>query len=275
MLRACVLTLALIFAVVSTADAADDITPFSTIEDETYQTNLPGPAADETRTVYFWRPPSAEGTLPVLYMADGLFGLKVAVSRLRPMILEGRARPLVVVAIESSPQPRRSKEYILGRERNPEWETHFAWFTGTVIPWAERNAGASNQSEHRGIGGFSNGADFALAAASRRPDLFSAVLAHSPVNDVPPSFNANHNARWALTVGRDEYRGQALSLQSRIVVAMGPNVPLRRCVGPWGHDSDSWRDISPGTIAWLMRLNDNPDDLDAPLEHRYCETHDT
>jgi enterochelin esterase-like enzyme len=272
MLRLCVFALTLL--AVTPLASAQEVTPFEVIQDETYQTQLPGPGPDETRTVYFWRPPNAQGPLPVLYMADGQFGLKVAVSRLRADILEGRAAPIVVVAMESSPQPRRHKEYVLGRDRNPEWEAHFDWFISTVIPWAEHNAGASTEAEHRGVGGFSNGADFALAAASRRPDLFSAVLAHSPVNELSRSFHANRDTRWALTVGSEEYRGQALSLQSRIALAVGDDVSVRRCVGPWGHDSDSWRDISPGTIAWLFNLAPEGE-IDAPLEREYCRTHDT
>jgi enterochelin esterase-like enzyme len=273
MFRACIIALTFMFAAGATA-GAEDITPFTTIENETYQTQLPGPAADETRPVYFWRPPGVEGPLPVLYMADGLFGLKVAVSRLRPAIMDGRSRPLLVVAMQSSPQPRRAKEYVIGHVRNAEWEAHFAWFIGTVISWAESNAGASTQSSERGVGGFSNGADFALAAAARRPDLFTAVLAHSPVNEVRSTFHAGPGTRWVLTVGRNEYRGQALALQSRIVLAIGHDAAMRRCVGPWGHDSDSWRDISPGSIAWLFRLADEGA-VDAPLERRDCETHHT
>lgn len=254
--------------------AAQELTDHRIIASESRQTRLPGPAADETRGVYFWRPPNVQGALPVLYMADGLPGLKVAVSRLRSAIVEGRARPMMVVALEPSPPPRRMKEYVLGEDTR-EWDAHFSWLTNTVLPWAERNAGASTRASERGIGGVSNGADFAIAAATLRPDLFTRVLAHSPVNT--PAWRAPgldlkppEGVRWAFTAGdQRDYEGRAEDIQEDLVQDIRAVAPLRRCQGAWGHDVDSWVDVSSGTIAWLFELA-TPGVADAPDERRAC-----
>jgi enterochelin esterase-like enzyme len=261
---------ALTFAAPAYASNLDSLTALLA---ETRQTPLRGPNADETRTIYFWRPPNAEGPLPVLYMADGISGLKVAGAELRDDIVAGRARPLLIVAMDASQPPRRAKEYILGAERNAEWEAHFAWFVSVVIPFAEQRLGASRQASERGVGGFSNGADFAIAAATRRPDLFSAVLAHSPVNEVAQDFRANPNIRWTLTVGSREYAGAAVAFNERIAAAIARDAPVRRCVGAWDHEPEGWEEVSAGSIAWLFNLADTGA-VDTPTERAACALYD-
>lgn len=254
MLRASILALA-VFMTAGAAHASETASLTALLQ-ETRQVQLTGPNPGELRTIYFWRPLQALGPLPVLYMADGISGLKVAGVELRDDIVEGRARPLMIVAIEASPPPRRAKEYILGSERNPEWEAHFAWFVGTVLPWAEQQIEASNRARDRGVGGFSNGADFAIAAASRRPDLFRAVLAHSPVNEVTRAFRASPHIRWVVTVGAYEYAGAGVGFNERIAAAIARDAPVRRCVGPWNHEPEGWETVSAGSIAWLFDLAD-------------------
>lgn len=233
---------------------------------------LPGPGDGETRTVYFWRPPGAPtGPLPVLYMTDGIRGLRVALTQLRPAILSGRVSPIVVVAMDANPT-HRLEEYVRWRRTNPYWEAHFAWFINTVVPWSEIHAGASRERSHRGVGGASNGADFAIAAASLRPDMFSMVLAHSPVNDLHSWFRSSPGTRWVLTAGTyEDGVGEIAHLNSRIAVRIGRR-PMRRCIGPWQHDLQSWRDLSAGSIAWLYGLA-APESVALPIETRNCENH--
>ncbi len=253
--------------VASPAVAQERSTSEQIVSETMYQT-LPGPNEGETREVFFWRPPNAsDGPLPVLYMADGFAGLEVAVTRLRPAIMEQRARPIVVVAMAANPT-ERTREYVLGRRENPVWEAHFSWFVDTVLLWAEMHAGASTLRTERGVGGFSNGADFAIAAASRRPDLFGAVLAHSPVNDLRSWFHAAPDTRWVLTAGQYERAGQVALLSSRISLAIGDH-PVRQCIGAWDHDMRAWRNTSPGSIAWLFDLAD-PNSVAIPQERESC-----
>jgi enterochelin esterase-like enzyme len=156
----------------------------------------------------------------------------------------------------------------LGRRANPVWEAHFAWFVNSVLPWAETNAGASTERAQRGVGGMSNGADFAIAAASRRPDLFGAVLAHSPVNELRSWFRSEPETRWVLTAGQSERGGQVAMLSSRIALAIG-NKPVRQCIGLWDHDARGWRNVSPGSIAWLFDLAD-PETVEIEQERESC-----
>lgn len=248
--------------------AAQEPTAAEQIALETLHAALPGPGADETREVFFWRPPGAPtGPLPVIYIADGFAGLETTVELIRPAILEGRARPIVVVGMAAHPE-FRTREYVLSRRDNPLWEAHFAWVTNTVIPWAELHAGASTERALRAVGGMSNGADFAIAAASRRPDLFGAVLAHSPVNELRSWFHSEPGTRWVITAGSNEEGGQIAQLNSRIALAIGDS-PVRQCIGPWGHEPSGWSNVSPGSIAWMFDFAE-PDSIATTRERGSC-----
>ena len=232
---------------------------------------LDGPEPGEKRGVSVWRPPNAPARpLPVLYMADGVVGLNVVTPRLRPAILSGAMAPVLVIAIASSPQHRRD-EYV-PRATSPRFETHQRWFFETVMPWAERVAGASSDPAQRAIGGFSNGADFALATAARRPEMFGAVLAYSPVlTRTPLGLDARAaRIRWVLTGGRGEFNGDVVRLVNTVaaeVSAQGGTV--RRCTGPWRHAQADWRDLSPASIAWLFAMPE-ADAVASPAERGFC-----
>lgn len=234
------------------------------------QVTLPGPGEGEQRTIYYWRPPNAPpGPLPVLYMGDGLTGLMVAAAPLRPLILSGQVPPIIVVGVDPNPTDR-TVEYALPTRRNEVFNRHFIWFTDTVIPWAEMHIGASNDRAQRGVGGFSNSADFAITAGSRRPDLFSAVLAHSPVN-VPRNRldRGPGDTRWALTAGHVEYAGDVAQISRALARHIGDNGIVRRCLGHWPHDLPSWRAVSPGTIVWLFNLGDETL-VETEVEREHC-----
>src|SRR5262245_35101314 len=174
MLRSCLIALAC-FGLAAPV-VAQERSAGEQIVSETMQATLPGPGEGATRDVFFWRPPNApDGPLPVIYVADGFSGLETTVELIRPAILDGRARPIVVVGMSAHPE-FRTREYVLGRRANPLWETHFAWVTNTVITWAEIHAGASEERSQRAVGGMSNGADFSIAARMVGPDLFCCLL---------------------------------------------------------------------------------------------------
>jgi hypothetical protein len=44
---------------------------------------------------------------------------------------------------------------------------------------------------------------------------------------------------------------------------------VRQGIGPWGHTGASWREISPGAVAWLYALAD-PATVESPTERDYC-----
>ena len=239
---------------------------------ETLYAELPGPGPDEKRAVAVWRPANADGPLPVIYMADGLSGLGVVVERLRPAIRAGAVPPIMVVGFASDRAVRRI-EYVApyGHAPSPEFDRHMDWVFHTVIPWAELMTHASSDPHQRIIGGYSNGADFALVMAERHPEAFAGVLAYSPVHDRPLELDARAaRLRWVLTGGRLELNGEivdGVNAISRHIRATGASV--RRCIGPWEHRLSAWRDLSPGNIAWLFNLP-SADAADSPAERAYC-----
>ena len=233
---------------------------------------LDGPREGETRAIYIWRAPSTPGDqlLPTLYMTDGAPGVYVAAARLRPAIEAGVIPPVQIIGLDPDPDRRdRTSEYIdRGRER---FRLHERWVLEVVIPWAERVARAD--PARRAVGGYSNGAAFAIFMGAAHPEMFNGVLAHSPVATAE-TFHASADSshmRWALSAGRLEgygYPAQAISVVGAAVRSEGGEV--RSCRGTWGHDPSAWLDLSPAAIAWLFRFPD-PDRVATSLERESCE----
>lgn len=242
----------------ATAASAQDLTPASieTIEAETrFLGDLAGPQPNTQRPIAIWRAPSTpSGPLPTLYVTDGANGLYVIAARLRPAIEAGLMPAVQIIALYPDSDPEhRTEEYIQrGRRR---FEAHERWFLETVIPWAESVARAS--PTQRAVGGYSNGAAFALFVTASHPNMFSGVLAHSPVASAD-SFNIHARAahvRWALSAGRTEYGGYPLRA-TRVVAgaASEAGAAVRTCTGPWGHDPEFWANLTPGSVAWLFNF---------------------
>lgn len=243
--------LAASLALLGAAHAQEAPASYDTIAAEArIYADLPGPYPNSTRAVAVWRAPSAPaGPLPTLYMADGGRGLYVAAALIRAEIEAGRMAPIQIVGVFTDPD-RRQAEYV--RQSARQYRAHARWWIETVIPWAEQHFAASPQ--HRVIGGFSNGADFALALASAQPERFAGVLAHSPV--APHRFDPDARAasiRWAVSAGRHEFAGDAARRLEQVEhEAIRLGAPARLCLGAWGHNPQAWVDLSPGAIAWLF-----------------------
>jgi hypothetical protein len=200
-------------------------------------------------------------------MADGAPGLYVAVAMLRSAIEAGQIPPVQVIGLEPDERNRTSEYTDLGRAR---FRAHERWLLEVVIPWAERVARAS--PSQRAVGGYSNGAAFAIFMGAEHPDVFSGVLAHSPVAEAS-TFHIDQRAdsmRWALSAGRLEYGGYpARALSVVASVARGQGATVRSCRGAWRHGAEPWIDLSPGTIAWLFDFP-GADAVATPLEREAC-----
>ena len=275
---------ALVFACLAFAFAAaahaQDFTPTrEAIDAETRGSVFPGFRQGQTRPVWVWRPPSApaNAVLPVIYMADGMGGVYTVVGPIRAAIASGAMQPILVVALEANSDPEtRAAEYLRGWSGgSDDYTLHERWFLEQVIPWAERTQRASHDRAQRFVGGFSNGADFALSIASAHPDIFAGALVHSPVGanagwvaDQAPT------QRWVITGGTREQGGtleRAGNLPREIAQALErARAPLRVCIGPWAHNGRSWRDVTPGSLAWLMNVGD-PAALSSPREQSSCQ----
>jgi hypothetical protein len=258
------------FAAAAPAGAQDgDEAVIALIDGETrYMNDLPGPQPGTTRPIAIWRAPSApSGPLATLYMADGADGVRVAAARLRPLIEAGVIPAVQVIGLFADPAHRQDEYIQLGRLR---YRAHERWVLETVIPWAERVARASPHD--RIIGGYSNGAAFALFMAAEHGDVFAGVLAHSPMAEAE-TFHIERSPqplRWALSAGRGEYSAyplRAINVVAAMAGAQGGEVRL--CTGPWGHDPRVWAELSPGSIAWLFGFA-NAEAAATPLEQQSC-----
>lgn len=231
---------------------------------ETRGSVFPGPREGETRAVWVWRPANAgTQTLPVLYMADGLGGLRVALLRLKPLIASGQIQPFMIVAPDPNPDgQQRAAEYLRGWPGgSDDFALYQHWFIEQVIPWAERTQRAARDREHRFVGGFSNGADLAIVLAVDHPDLFGGALVHSPVGaSASWVASAQPGQRWVVSEGTQEVTGsihRPAQLGRNIARSLErKGIPVRVCLGRWAHEGPAWRDLSPGSVVWMMRLGD-------------------
>ncbi len=125
------------------------------------------------RKVKVWLPPGHDPkkSYPVFYTCDGM--LNVDMKLVAPLIAEGRIPPIVVVAIMYGPN-LRMQEYV--QTSSKAFEAHEKWFIEEVLPWAEREFGASSKREERIVFGSSNGGPFSLTMGARHPDLFGNVV---------------------------------------------------------------------------------------------------
>jgi predicted esterase len=196
-------------------------------------------------------------------MADGLGGIYTVVAPIRDAVAAGTLPPILVVALDPNPNPQsRAAEYLRGwTGGSDDYALHERWFLEQVIPWAERTQRAARARDQRFIGGFSNGADFALAIASTHSNMFAGALIHSPVGARASWVNEQAvTQRWVVTGGTREQGGgteRPGQLPRDISQALErAHAPLRTCIGPWGHNGRSWRDVTPGSLVWLMNLGD-------------------
>jgi predicted esterase len=230
------------------------------------------PHGNGTRQVAVWRPPGELGVLPVLYMMDGFSGLTVVAHQIAPAIARGEAPPMMIVAPETRPA-RRLEEYVPSiRNPRPSFDRHRDWLITTIIPWAEHYMGASRERTQRGIGGFSNGGDFAVAMAAQRPDLFGLILVHAPMNPrdewVLPSAATQ---RWVVTGGTRDSDGDVARELDRQLARYGAY--RRICIGAWDHLVQPWRDLSPGSTMWLFGYEDAAARIASQRERASCVAH--
>lgn len=276
-LAAVVFSVTLAFSHAAWAQQQQQHATVEEVDTHTTGSVFPGPREGETRPVWVWRPANAPATpLPVLYMADGLDGLYIAVSHLQAPMDAGLIAPMLVVAINPDQRPEdRAAEYLRGFTGGSDnFTVHETWLLEQVMPWAERTQRASREREHRFIGGFSNGGDLALALASDHPDVFGGAIVHSPVGGSASWVSDQAGAqRWVITGGTEEqsgsvHRGGQLprSISQALERRGGP---VRTCIGRWGHQGRAWRELSPGSIVWLMELGD-PNSVATPREQGAC-----
>ena len=244
---------------------------------ETHCYAFPGPDPSISRPVCVWWPKNAPNAeLPVIYMADGMLGIYVAAIDIKPALELGKVSPFMIVSVNAKEKPEeRADEYVNTRS-GAAFEAHEAWLVQKVIPWAEQTKRASKERSKRFIGGFSNGADLAWSLANRHPDLFGGALIHSPTGASAAWVGEQvATQRWVITGGTDELRGsirRGAQLPRDIIYALDKRgAAVRGCIGRWEHEVRAWRQLTPGSITWLMGLG-TPQAVENAIERGNCKT---
>jgi enterochelin esterase-like enzyme len=207
------------------------------------------------RQVTVYRPPGAAGPLPGCILADGQSALGFA-QVLEPAILAGDVPPILLVGVHNAADPgrpwpdRRGQEYLPGQSR-PRFNAHLDFVTGEVIPWAAHHLRAAGGPWISA--GFSNGGVWAIAAAQRRPDVFTAVAAFS-AGVVPRQIAGRARAarvRHYLAAGTLEsgFRSATRQWAERLQRA---GLPCRYQEWIGGHDPFWWDQQLPAALAWLL-----------------------
>lgn len=248
------------------------------IDKETSCFLSPGPGEGEQRAMCVWRPAGSEGkVLPTLYMMDGMDGVHVLLLDFKAALDAGKVAPLMIVATDPRAKPEdRAAEYLRTYPGSKKtFDEHETWLLTKVIAWAERTQDAAPERDKRFIGGFSNGADLALTVAQEHPEVFAGALIHSPFGlDERAVGSVSHNQRWVVTGGTQETNGsvkQGGQGPRRIGESLrrGGDV-VRSCIGRWKHEGRSWRQLTPGSLTWLMGLGD-PKTVESDLERQNCQ----
>ena len=248
------------------------------IDKETSCFLSPGPSEGEQRAMCVWRPTGSEGkVLPTLYMMDGMDGIHVLLLDFKAAFDAGKVAPMMIVATDPRPKPEeRAAEYLRTFAGGKKmFDQHETWLLTKVIEWAERTQDAAPERNKRFIGGFSNGADLALTLAQDHPDVFAGALIHSPFGvDERAVGSVSHNQRWVVTGGTQETGGsvkQGGQGPRRIGESLrrgGDSV--RSCIGRWKHEGRAWRQLTSGSLTWLMGLGD-PERVESDLERQNCK----
>ena len=105
-------------------------------------------------------------------------------GRVKPVILVGIDAAKPIADCQSLNCDRRGKEYKIdfnsnGSSADSDFARHLRFVTDELIPYVEQRYGGRRDRVDRGIGGWSNGGHWALAAGGLRADLFGKVLALS------------------------------------------------------------------------------------------------
>jgi enterochelin esterase-like enzyme len=234
---------------------APDLPPVATPLTGTIETHMIDSVALGARAVTVYRPPSHEGRLPVCVLADGQ-SVPGFAGVLETAVLLGAAPAVLLVGVHNAIDPGRagvdgrSREYLPGHDRR-RFGAHLRFVTDEVIPWLS-DRGHSPRSVV--AAGCSNGAAWAIAAAQRRPDVFTAVAALSP-GVVPARITAAARAagtRHYLASGVLEpgFRRATQEWANRLQRA---RMPCRHHEWVGGHDHEWWQQQLPTALEWLLR----------------------
>ena len=219
------------------------------------QTSLRSTALKLPMEVRVYLPPcyaqDTDQTYPVLYLIHGMnyteaqwddLGADESADRL---IQSGAAPPFIIVM----PRDRLWKE--------PSETSFDEVFLGELIPWVDSRYRTRPERRYRAVGGLSRGGAWALHFGFNRPDLFSAVGAHSA-----PVFweDANRIKSWLdalapeqlprlyMDIGEKDYLRRSNTWLEELLTARG--VPHEYYSFPGYHEDAYWSAHVEDYLRW-------------------------
>jgi enterochelin esterase-like enzyme len=213
---------------------------------------------DDPRYVLIYLPPGYDAVkkYPVVYMSDGNMRAEYP-ALIEPLILKGELPSLILVEIadgQSRSDPDlRSKEYLVGWPNGGGvFLKHESFVLKEVMPYMEKNYGASTDPKDRVVTGFSSGAAWAISMGLRHPDLFANVIAQSLVWDgVEKNVDAAKSTRFFLSAGTLEpkFYEETLRFADKARTA-GHDVKLETTVS--GHTATIWPALLVDGLKWAF-----------------------
>ena len=140
------------------------------------------------RAVTYYQPPTRlDGApLPVVFVADG-GNVNTLAPIAEALMAHCHARPVVMIGLwtespTGTPQniadDPRSRDYLWGVDE-AGFLAHQRFLTDELVPFSQREFGASDQAQDRMLYGASSGAAWAISTALLHPDLFATAAAAS------------------------------------------------------------------------------------------------
>ncbi|MFT4107985.1 enterochelin esterase domain-containing protein [Propionicimonas sp.] len=214
-------------------------------------------ALPDGRTCWTYRPPGADGPLPVVVCLDGEVWLRThnLPASVDALVLAGLIRPPLLVLVPSAGREARWAD--LGGDA-----PLVDWIADVLLPWLGERFDLGPAATDRIVAGQSLGGTVALLAATLRPDAVGGFISQSAslwqpgvLERVASGLGAG--TRGHLEVGRQEW------------VLLGPHRDLRdrlaaRGVRPGyvefngGHDDACWRGGMADALQSVLGAGDPP-----------------
>lgn len=186
----------------------------------------------------------------IVYLADGQ-GLKAYVAPLDEMIESGQIRPTIVVGLWSNLLTRQ-KVFLYERNKdNTAFNEYLSHVVNDIVPDVERHI-STMPPQRRIVAGFSNGADWALAAHAFHPSAFPAVIALSAVSSESVRIQPKKDVRGRYFVATGSQEDHAMQVHAQLYYYVS-RTKAERCFSTpdSGHSDVMWTRQFIIALKWI------------------------
>jgi len=148
------------------------------------------------------------------------------------------------------------QEYV--QTGSKEFAAHEKWFIEEVLPWAEKEFGASRNRLERIVFGSSNGGPFSLTMGARHPDLFGNVVGAMVYTLSLPKWKKElaekpkETQRFLLYAGGEDANGVRENAGAEKVLEERGYPVTNTVVEGEGHTNQLNRDMLPKVLEELL-----------------------